>query len=99
MIHLTQRAADALKEMLTANQTPNDQGVKLFPDPSGGVAMMIAPASEGDEVVNEEGRLLLIVDAEIVGRVDGAVLDLTGSDDGKEPRFEFRRPPRPAPAS
>jgi Fe-S cluster assembly iron-binding protein IscA len=99
MIRLTERAAEALKEMLTANQTPNDQGVKLFPDPSGGVAMTIAPASEGDEVVNEEGRLLLIVDAEIVGRVDGAELDLTGNDDGKEPRFELRGPPRPPPAS
>ena len=61
--------------------------------------MTIAPAGEADEVVNEEGRLLLIVDAEIVGRVDGAGLDLTGSDDGKEPRFELRGPPRPPPAS
>jgi len=97
MIRLAERAAEALKEMLTANQTPNDQGAKLFPDPSGGVAMTIAPPSEGDEVVNEEGRLLLIVDAEIVGRVDGAELDLTGSDDAKDPRFQLRGPPRAAP--
>ena len=56
-------------------------------------------ASEGDDVVHEEDRLLLIVGAEIFERVDGAELDLTGSDNGKEPRFELREPPRPAPAS
>jgi hypothetical protein len=48
-------------------------------------------------VVNEEARLHLIVDAEIVGGVDGAELDLSGSDDGKEPRFELGGPPRAAP--
>jgi Fe-S cluster assembly iron-binding protein IscA len=95
MIRLTERAAEALKEMLIANQTPNDQGVKLFPDPSGGVAMTIAPAAEGDELVNEEERLLLIVDTEIVGRVDGALLDFTRGTDDAEPRFELREPGPP----
>lgn len=98
MIRLTERAAEALKEMLTANGTPEDQGVKLFPDPSGGIAMTIAPVTEGDEVVDEGGRTLLIVDGEIVGRVDGALLDLSVSDNGNEPRFELRGPPRPAPS-
>jgi Fe-S cluster assembly iron-binding protein IscA len=98
MIRLTERAAEALKEMLTANQTPDDQGVKLFPDPSGGIAMTIAPVTEGDEVVDEGNRPLLIVDAEIVVRFDGAVLDLTVSDNGNEPRFELRGPPRSAPS-
>lgn len=98
MIRLTERAATALQEMLAANQTPSDQGVKLFPDPSGDVAMAIAPAAEGDEVVDEEGRPLLIVDAEIVGRLDGALLDFTRGTDDPEPRFELREPPAPGPA-
>jgi Fe-S cluster assembly iron-binding protein IscA len=93
MIRLTERATEALREMLIANQTPSDQGVKLFPDPSGGIAMTIAPASEGDELVSEENRLLLIVDPEIAGRLDGALLDFTRGADDAEPRFELREPP------
>jgi Fe-S cluster assembly iron-binding protein IscA len=93
MIRLTERAAEALKEMLTANQTPDDQGVKLFPDQEGGIAMAIAPAAESDEVVREEDRPLLIVDAELVGKLEGALLDFTRGADDAEPRFEIRESP------
>ena len=61
--------------------------------------MTITPVAEGDEVVDDGGRPLLIVDAEIVGKVDGAILDLTRSEGGREPRLELREPPRPAPAN
>ena len=90
MIRLTERASEALREMLRHGRAPNDQGVKLFPDPAGGVAMAIAPTAEGDEVVEDEDRLVLIVDAEIAGRLDGALLDFTRGMDDVEPRFELR---------
>jgi Fe-S cluster assembly iron-binding protein IscA len=92
-MRLTERAAEALREMLTANQTPDDQGVKLFPDPEGDVAMTIAPPAESDEVVSESERPLLIVDAELVGKLEGALLDFTRGTDDAEPRFEIRESP------
>jgi hypothetical protein len=92
---MTERAADALMEMLTADQAPSDQGVKLVPDSSGGLAMTIAPPGKGDEVVRQGERPLLIIDAEMIGRVDGALLDFTRGTDHLEPRFELREPSSP----
>lgn len=95
MIRVTERASEALGEMLRENQVPEGQAVKLFPDPSGSIAMTIAPTAEGDEVVEKEHRPVLIVDAEIVDRLDGALLDFTRGEDDVEPRFEIREPRPP----
>ncbi|MGD8897835.1 MAG: hypothetical protein PVJ73_17535 [Acidobacteriota bacterium] len=99
MIRLTERAAYGLKEILIANRTPKEQGVKLLPDESGGVAMTIDAPGEGDEVVDGGRRPLLIVDALIAKRLEGVVLDFTRGKDETEPRFVLRGPERPAPAS
>lgn len=93
MIRVTERAAEALRELLMVNETPRDQGVKLFPDPAGGIALTIAPAVDRDQVVEEADRPLLIVDAELVSRLDSALLDFTRGTDDTEPRFEIREPP------
>ena len=95
MIRLTERAGEALREVLRENEAPEDQAVKLLPEPSGGLAMTIAPTAEGDEVVKKEGRPVLIIDAEIVDRLDGALLDFTRGLDHVDPRFEIREPRSP----
>lgn len=99
MIRLTERAADGLKEILVANRTPKDQGVKLLPDESGGIAMTIDRPGEGDAVVDGGKRPLLIVDAMITERLDGVVLDLTRGEDEAEPRFVIRGPDASPPPS
>lgn len=91
MIRLTERAAFGLKEILTANRTPSDQGVKLVPSETGGVSMTIDRPAEGDSVVDGGKRPLLIVDAAIVDHLDGVVLDLSqGEKDGETPQFVLR---------
>jgi hypothetical protein len=92
MIRLTERATEGLKEILTANQTPREQGVKLVPDESGGVAMTIDRPEEGDAVVDWGQRPLLIVDALVAEKLGGVVLDLTRDEDETEPRFVLRGP-------
>jgi Fe-S cluster assembly iron-binding protein IscA len=92
MIRLTERAAYGLKEILTENRTPNDQGVKLVPGERGGVAMTIDRPAEGDTVVDGGKRPLLIVDASLTERLDGVVLDYSQEEVGaKQPQFVFRR--------
>ena len=91
MIQLTERAAYGLKEILTANRTPSDQGVKLVPNEAGGVAMTIDRPQEGDSVVDGGKRPLLIVDAAIAPRLEGIVLDLSrGEKEGEEVQFVLR---------
>jgi hypothetical protein len=90
MIQVTERAIDGLKQILDTSRAPSDQGVKLVPAETGGLGMTIAPAAE-DNVVIEGGRKpLLILDPEMAGQLQGAVLDLTPTD-GEEPRFVLRR--------
>jgi len=94
MIRLTERAAYGIKEILSANQTPSDQGVKLVPDGQGGVAMTIDSPADGDSVVDGGKRPLLIVDSALTDHLDGIVLDLTVTGQaGDETRFVFRREP------
>jgi Fe-S cluster assembly iron-binding protein IscA len=91
MIRLTERAAYGLREILTANRTPSDQGVKLVPNESGGVAMTMDRPQEGDSVVDGGKRPLLIVDAAIAPRLEGIVLDFSrGEKDGEEAQFILR---------
>jgi Fe-S cluster assembly iron-binding protein IscA len=90
MIQLTERAADGLKKILSAEGTPGDQGVKLVPDESGGVSMTIARPSQGDSVLDEGKRPLLIVDSMIAERLDGIVLDLSAEGPEAELRFVLR---------
>lgn len=92
MIRLTERAAYGLKEILTANRTPNDHGIKLVPAERGGVTMTIDRPGEGDSIVDGGKRPLLIVDASLTDRLDGVVLDYAREDMGnEEPQFVFRR--------
>jgi Fe-S cluster assembly iron-binding protein IscA len=90
MIQLTERAADGLKKILSAEGTPGDQGIKLVPDESGGVSMTIARPSHGDSVLDEGKRPLLIVDSMIAERLDGIVLDLSAEGPEAELRFVLR---------
>jgi Fe-S cluster assembly iron-binding protein IscA len=96
MIQLTGRAADGLKRILTAEGAPGDQSVKLVPDESGGVAMTFARPGKDDAVVGEGPRPLLIVDAVIAERLNGATLDLTADSRDRELRFVLRGSEPPA---
>jgi len=96
MIRLTERAAYGLKEILTANRTPSDQGIKLVPGEKGGVSMTIDRPGDGDSVVDGGKRPLLIVDAALTSHLDGVVLDLSkGDTEGEQPQFVFRREQAP----
>jgi hypothetical protein len=91
MIRMTDHAATEVEGILTANRTPNDQGVKLVPTDSGGVAMTIDRPQEGDDVVGGEGRPLLIVDAALARRLDRVVFDVAPAEKDEEgPRFVLR---------
>jgi hypothetical protein len=92
MIRLTERAAYGLREILTANRTPSDQGVKLVLGDQGKVSMTIGRPEEGDSVVDGGRRPLLIVDAAIANDLDGVVLDVAkGENETEPPQFVFRR--------
>ncbi len=90
MIQVTTRAAKGLERILTANQVPDNQGIKLVPANTGGIGMSIGSPGDSDVVFEGDRSPLLIVDAAIARQFEGAVVDLTKSD-GDEPQFVIRR--------
>jgi len=94
MITVTERAATELEELLTTNDAPPGQGVKLVPSGPGSIGMTIAAPSEGDEVIRRGEEPLLIVDSRVVKTLDGAEIDCDSSVVDGQPRAEFKlRPP------
>ena len=93
MITVTERAADALEELLAVSNAPAGQGVKLVPTGTGSVGMTIDAPSEGDEVVQRGEVPLLIVDGRIASALDGAQIDCDTSVVDGQPRTEFTLQP------
>jgi Fe-S cluster assembly iron-binding protein IscA len=94
MITVTERAANALQELLATNSALPGQGVKLVPSGVNSIGMVIEAPNEGDEVILHEGEPLLIVDSRIASDLDGAELDYeTGeADDPRRAGFRLRPP-------
>jgi hypothetical protein len=90
MLRVTERAASELSDILAASRAQSDQAVRLVPDESGGIAMTIDRPSQGDSVVPDEARPLLILDRALAARLGDVVLDLT-QPNGHPPHFVFRR--------
>jgi len=88
MIKVTKGAAVEIKNVLSANQTSEDSGLKLVPAERGGVGMTIDKPQPGDAVIKDGERPLLIVDSTIARNLDGVVLDVT-SDDKKRQGLRF----------
>jgi hypothetical protein len=90
MIQVTERAAEGFRQILTSNDVPSDQGVKIVPARTGGVGMAIGPAGENDVVFDGDRGPLLIVDSAIARQFEGAVIDLTHKE-GRDPEFVVLR--------
>ncbi len=76
MITVTERAVKELQGVLKAQSAPRGQGVKLVPNPEGGISLTIASPAEGDEVTRKGKEPLLIIDTRLTGEVDGLVFDV-----------------------
>jgi hypothetical protein len=76
MFAVTTEAARELQHLLEAEGAPPETGVKLSPGNGGALQMTLDAPAEGDEVIREGERPLLILDGSIRQRLDGAVLDV-----------------------
>jgi hypothetical protein len=90
MINVTERAATVLQDLLTTNDAPPGQGVKLVPDSQGNLGMTIASPDEGDQVVRRDEAPLLIVDASIAQQLDRTELDVQEIPGEESAQFTLR---------
>ena len=89
MITVTDRAAKELRRVLVDHSAPPGQGIKLVPNPEGGISLRIAPPGEGDEVARRGRALILIIDHRLTREVDGLVFDVRTNREDGAPHKQF----------
>jgi Fe-S cluster assembly iron-binding protein IscA len=95
MIQVTENAATEIKNVLSANKSDEEHGLKLVPVEQGGVGITIDKPQPGDAVLKDGERPLLIVDSTIARNLDGVVLDVSDEDKKRSggARFVLRGQP------
>jgi Fe-S cluster assembly iron-binding protein IscA len=84
MVHVTDRAKTALKSALS--RSAEEPGVGLRVEVSGEGACALFPEREkaGDEVVEHEGEVLLLIGEDASQPLDGATIDLAQTPEGAQ---------------
>lgn len=90
MLNVTDKALDVLAKSLDASEATEQQGLRLARTPQGEFGLAIDEEREGDQVVRQEERAVLLVDQEIASALDGATLDVIESPEGT--RLTLRMP-------
>ena len=76
-----------LTYLLKERDIPPDKGFRLIPDPTERFILLVSEVREGDQVVEHEGWLVLLVGADIATQVDGASVDVYDTIDGPALKF------------
>jgi len=81
MITLTERAREHLKGLL-AEYPDTDIGLRLVVHGTGQFALMTDTERKADQVVEHEGRKVLLVDEQLVQKLERAVVDCEETAEG-----------------
>jgi Fe-S cluster assembly iron-binding protein IscA len=82
MIAVTARAARELKAVAQAELEGREQALRLVPDESGQLGLVVDRVKDGDQIVEHEGVRVLLVGAEVIDVVHGMVVDWEDTSEG-----------------
>jgi Fe-S cluster assembly iron-binding protein IscA len=82
MVILTDRAKIALKSALSRTVDEAGVGLRIDVSEEGGLALYPDKAKAGDEVVEHEGDVLLLIGDNVSQPLQGATIDLTDTAEG-----------------
>ncbi|MFQ5472188.1 MAG: hypothetical protein ACE5FA_04790 [Dehalococcoidia bacterium] len=82
MISVTEDAKGALAATLEASEATESEGLRLVQGEEGQFGLAIDGEREGDQVVMQDDRSVLLVGEELATSLDGAVLDAVDSPEG-----------------
>lgn len=95
MIHVTERAREALKVVQTkmAEQTTmvdqTEVALRLAPTDEGQLGVFPDTEREDDQVVEHDGQAVLLIDPDVAGQLAGSTIDFEKTDEGA--RFTLSR--------
>jgi Fe-S cluster assembly iron-binding protein IscA len=90
MIHVTEKAGQALLESLQANTSEETQGLRLTHVAGQGYGLALDTERAGDQVVQHQGRKVLLVAETVAEQLEDAILDAVDSPEG--PRLSIQLP-------
>jgi len=90
MLSVTEEAREVLAKSLEASEAPENQSLRLERDGQGQFGLAFDEEREGDQVVEHAEKAVLLVAPETSALLDGAVLDVVATPEGK--RLTLRMP-------
>lgn len=82
MLKVTERAVDMLARTLDETEAEREQGFRIIRTAPGELGLALDAIREGDQVITQEDRPVLLIEEWISDALDGATLDLTEDENG-----------------
>ncbi|MEZ6241675.1 MAG: hypothetical protein R3B57_01390 [Phycisphaerales bacterium] len=89
MLTVTDSARATLAGMLESNNAPEGVALRLAPSQQGGLGLTPDKPVEADTTFDHDGRTVLCVQEELVGQLEGVVIDAEQGANG--PQLALRR--------
>jgi Fe-S cluster assembly iron-binding protein IscA len=82
MINVTERAREALKAVQTQVADKPEVALRLGPVEQGQLGVFPDTGRDDDQVVEHEGRAVLLIDPQVAGELAGSTIDFEESAEG-----------------
>jgi Fe-S cluster assembly iron-binding protein IscA len=82
MLTVTDRAKELIAQALDQNEAEDGQGLRIYLTDEGEFEMSVDAVQEDDQIVDQDGRPLVLVDPEVSWELDGATLDAEQGPEG-----------------
>jgi hypothetical protein len=92
MLFISERALQALADLRIGTEATPDESLLLYLEEDGSLGLALAEIEEGDNVVEHDGQIVVIVADDLAAALDGMMLDVGISDDGDEVEFVIVEP-------
>jgi Fe-S cluster assembly iron-binding protein IscA len=87
MLYVTDQALSALGAMRADSDASPDESILLYLEEDGTLGLAIAEIEEGDNVIERDGEVVVIVAEDLAQALEGMTLDVSVSDEGDEIEF------------
>jgi Fe-S cluster assembly iron-binding protein IscA len=87
MLYVTDQALAALAAMRADLEASADESILLYLEEDGSLGLALAEIEEGDNVIEQDGQVVVIVAEDLAGALEGMTLDVAVNDAGDEIEF------------